>query len=85
MDKLKLLLATVTIITLIINLPFGYLRGDAKKFSVKWFLYIHLPIPAIFVMRTFVGLGARTIPVIVIGAIIGQIIGGRVFAARQQS
>lgn len=83
MDKLLLLLAAVTIITLVINLPFGYFRGNARKFSLKWFLYIHLPIPAIFVIRTFVGLGAKTIPVIVIGAIIGQIIGGRVFAARQ--
>lgn len=83
MDKLQLLLIAVTILTLIINLPFGYFRGNAKKFSAKWFLYIHLPIPAIFVIRTLAGLGYKAVPVIIAGAVIGQIIGGRLHTARQ--
>lgn len=85
MDKLLLLLAAVTILTLLINLPFGYFRGNARKFSAKWFLYIHLPIPAIFIIRTFAGLGFKTIPIILAGAIIGQIVGGRLYMARQNS
>ncbi|VAV83866.1 hypothetical protein MNBD_DELTA01-1566 [hydrothermal vent metagenome] len=83
MDKVLLLLIAITILTLIINLPFGYFRGNARKFSAKWFLYIHLPIPAIFVIRTFAGLGFKTVPIIVIGAIIGQIVGGRLYTAKQ--
>ena len=83
MEKLILLLAGITILTLVINLPFGYFRGNARKFSAKWFLYIHLPIPAIFIIRTFAGLGLKTIPIILIGAIIGQIVGGRLYMARQ--
>ncbi len=41
----------------VINLPFGYLRGKSKKYSLKWFLYIHLPIPMIILLRIYSGLG----------------------------
>ena len=48
-----------------------------KKLSFKWFLYIHLPIPFIFVLRNLAGLGAKFIPIIAAGAVLGQIMGGR--------
>ncbi len=67
----------MTLFALILNLPFGYLRVKAKKFSIKWFLYIHLPIPFIFVLRTMAGLGAQVIPIIVVGAVLGQLLGGK--------
>ena len=38
----------------LINLPFGYLRAGVPKKSVKWFLYIHLPIPLLVCLRLFV-------------------------------
>lgn len=62
---------------LVLNLPFGYFRAGARKFSLKWFLYIHLPIPFIFLLRRFAGIGAEYIPFIAAGAIAGQLIGGR--------
>lgn len=71
------LLILLTAIALVLNLPFGYLRVKTKKFSFLWFLYIHLPIPAIFFLRTMAGFGYQVIPIIVIGAIAGQFIGGR--------
>lgn len=35
----------VALLVFLINIPFGVLRGKQKRFSFKWFLYIHLPIP----------------------------------------
>ncbi|MBI5561980.1 MAG: hypothetical protein HY894_03875 [Deltaproteobacteria bacterium] len=67
---------------LVLNLPFGYLRVNTKKFSVMWFLYIHLPIPFIYVLRTMAGMSYRVIPFIVAGAVAGQFIGGRINKAR---
>ncbi len=71
------LLAILTIVALILNLPFGYLRVKAKKFSIKWFLYIHLPIPLIFLLRTSAGFSAKVIPIIAAGAVLGQLLGGK--------
>lgn len=62
----------------LLNLPFGYLRHRSKKLSLKWFLYIHLPIPFIYVLRTIAGFGYQIIPIIAVGAIIGQLVGGRI-------
>ncbi len=73
-------LALVTVAALVLNLPFGYLRGKTRKFSLMWFLYIHLPIPAIIVLRKYAGLGFTFVPVIAMGAIIGQLLGGRLYA-----
>lgn len=70
-------IALVTLAALFLNIPFGYLRVKAKKFTFMWFLYIHLPIPFIFLLRTFAGLGIGYVPIIAFGAILGQFIGGR--------
>ncbi len=82
MEKFFLILIGITIITLIINLPFGYLRSKVRKFSLWWFLYIHVPIPLIFILRKLVGLGYKAVPVIIVGAVVGQMIGGRINADR---
>lgn len=78
-------LALLTIAALVLNLPFGYLRVKTKKFSVMWFLYIHLPIPFIFVLRTMAGFGYKFIPVLVVGAVLGQLLGGRLNASAKVS
>ena len=75
-------IAIITAAALVLNLPFGYLRGGTKKFSFKWFLYIHLPIPAIFLLRTSAGVGFKAVPVIIAGAVAGQIIGSRIYNFR---
>lgn len=71
-----MVLLLITLFALAINLPFGYLRFKTKKFSLMWFLYIHLPIPFIFLLRTYAGLDYRVIPIIAMGAIAGQMLGG---------
>ncbi|MFQ5330242.1 MAG: hypothetical protein ACE5D4_09695 [Thermodesulfobacteriota bacterium] len=78
MDILIVRLALITLIALAGNLPFGYLREDTKKFSFYWFLYIHLPIPFIIYFRkTVFDLSFHYIPIILAGAVLGQIVGAR--------
>lgn len=64
-------------LTLLVNLPFGYYRKRTRKYSFKWFLYIHLPIPLIFLARVLSHLDFRYIPLFVLAAILGQIAGGK--------
>lgn len=71
------LIITVFMLTFIINLPFGYYRRRAKKFSFKWFLYIHLPIPVIVAARLLSNIDFRYIPLFIFAAITGQFLGGR--------
>ena len=60
------------------NLPLGYLREGCQKFSVRWFVYIHLSIPFIIALRIIEGFGLRVIPFTIGCAVAGQLIGGRV-------
>lgn len=39
--------------TLLINIPSGYLRDGYRKLSFMWFLYIHLPVPFVILIRQF--------------------------------
>jgi hypothetical protein len=63
--------------TLLLNLPFGYARAKTKRYSLRWFLYIHLPIPLIFIARTISHIHIKYIPIFVFSAVIGQILGGK--------
>lgn len=63
-------------LTLILNLFFGYFRAKAGKYSLKWVVYIHLPIPAIFLTRIHFGLDCRHSSLIVVDAVAGRLFGG---------
>lgn len=60
------------------NLPLGYLRENCEKFSVRWFVYVHLSIPFIIALRLLEGFGWRVIPFTLVCAVAGQLVGGRV-------
>ncbi len=75
-DKFYAILALFAL-TLLLNLPFGYARARAKKYSFRWFLYIHAPIPVIFIVRTISHIQMKYIPIFVVAAVIGQILGGK--------
>lgn len=64
-------------LTMLLNLPFGYARSRAKKYSFRWFLYIHAPIPVILIVRTVSHIQMQYIPIFVVAAVIGQILGGK--------
>lgn len=72
------ILAGLLIFTALLNLPFGYLRAGARKYSVPWFLYIHLPIPFIIFLRLTFEFTWKAIPLLLVAALTGQFAGGRI-------
>ncbi len=50
-------LIIVLVLVFILNLPFGYWREGVKKFSIYWFLAVHLPIPVVVFLRLYFELG----------------------------
>jgi hypothetical protein len=74
---MKLLLLTA--IVLLINIPFGCWRKKVNKFSVQWFIAIHLPVILIVILRIYSGVGFAfiTYPVLILAFITGQYLGGR--------
>ena len=71
------LVAGLMAFTLLLNLPFGYLRGRARKFSFQWILYIHLPVPFVIVLRQIAGVSYLFIPLMLAAAVTGQFVGSR--------
>jgi hypothetical protein len=51
----KLLLISLTV--LIINIPFGYWRANVGRFSLQWFLAVHIPVIFIIALRLASHLG----------------------------
>ncbi len=64
-------------ITFMLNLYFGYLRNKSSKFSIKWFLYIHMPVPVVIIARILSNLDSLYIPLFIFAAVTGQILGGK--------
>lgn len=58
------------------NLPLGYLRESATKYSLRWIIYIHASIPLLVIVRQFYGFSWHWIPVTLACAFIGQLLGG---------
>lgn len=72
------LLLALIVLTFVATLPFGYWRVRCRKFSVNWFLAIHLIIPFIIAMRITGGFSYIYVPLFIISALIGQLAGGRI-------
>ena len=75
----------VIVLTLLINIPFGYLRGDHKPLSLLWFLYIHLPVPAVILFRKWfdVEISLQFAPFYFGSYLFGQWIGKKLYARRK--
>jgi hypothetical protein len=71
----------VALAVFLINLPFGYWRAQAARFSRQWMLAIHLPVPAVIALRIFSGLGWQLIsfPVLIGTFFLGQWSGGKLY------
>lgn len=63
-----------------LNLPFGFWRAGTRRFSVPWFLAVHVPVPLAVGLRLEAGMGWRlaTLPVFVGAFVAGQFLGGRI-------
>jgi len=70
-------LVMVIILVILLNIPFGYWRENAKKFSFQWFLSVHLPVPFIMFLRIQWGLGweLNTYPILIGAYFTGQWLG----------
>ncbi|HMB46265.1 MAG TPA: hypothetical protein VKL21_10625 [Candidatus Methanoperedens sp.] len=65
------------LIVFLINIPFGYIRSNAAKFSRKWMMAVHIPVPFVFLLRIFSGFNWTVIPLLVLSDVAGQIAGGK--------
>ncbi len=71
----------------VINLPFGYWRAGVKRFSLPWFLAVHIPVPMAVGLRFSVGLGLRaaTLPIFVGAFFTGQFLGGKLRGVKENT
>ncbi len=71
-------LGAVAVAVIVLNLPFGFWRAGAKKFTRPWFLAVHAPVPLVILLRVFSGLGWQlsSFPVLVGAFFTGQFLGG---------
>jgi hypothetical protein len=64
------------LIVFLINLPFGYLRSKATRFSRQWMMAVHIPVPFILLLRILSGFGWTVIPLLMLSDVAGQFAGG---------
>lgn len=69
-------LAGLVLLAFIVSIPCGYLRESFRKFSLTWILMAHLPIPMVYHLRHLAGFDWQVIPLTLISAIGGQMLGG---------
>ncbi|EEG79069.1 hypothetical protein [Dethiobacter alkaliphilus] len=67
-----------------LNVPLGMWRVTTRKFTVQWFVAIHLAVPLIYLIRSSSGIPAWMAPVLIAAAVLGQLAGGILKNARPQ-
>lgn len=75
-----MIVAAIILVAVSVNIPLGYLRQPTVKFSFAWYFYIHISIPLLIYLRIKTDMNWKIIPFTIAGAIVGQIIGGRLRA-----
>ncbi|MCX8104275.1 MAG: hypothetical protein N3D80_00200 [Ignavibacterium album] len=78
-------LIIVSLLTFLINIPFGYWRANVQKRSFQWILAIHIPVPFVVFMRFYYELGFElyTYPIVVAAFFLGQFAGVKYFSYRK--
>lgn len=72
------LMALIGVAALAVNVPLGYAREGFRKFSIGWFVCVHLSVPLIAWLRLSHHVTAWGIPAFIACAVLGQIAGGKV-------
>jgi len=70
-------LASLLVFAYSSNIPLGYLRESARKYSLRWIILIHLSIPFIILLRITLGFSWGVIPFTLACAVAGQLTGGQ--------
>lgn len=78
-------LALISAVVLLLNLPFGYWRAGRRRFSLGWFLAVHVPVPLIIGLRLVSGIGWQmvTFPILIGAFFGGQLLGGLIKTNRK--
>ncbi|RKZ66187.1 MAG: hypothetical protein DRQ44_07075 [Gammaproteobacteria bacterium] len=81
---MKLIL--LSLIILVVNIPFGYWRARVDRFSWRWFLAIHIPVLIVIALRlvSHLGFAWYTYVVFVTAFFFGQKIGGLLVKRERQ-
>ncbi|HKJ79241.1 MAG TPA: hypothetical protein VKA10_06885 [Prolixibacteraceae bacterium] len=77
-------IAYTCIATIIVNLPFGYVRGGFKKLSFWWFVAIHAPVPIVIQIRKYhdLELTWALAPFLLGSFFIGQFLGRKLYKVK---
>lgn len=75
----------LVVLAFVISIPCGYARQNFPKYSIMWWVLIHLPIPIIVLLRIKAGLNWHYIPLTLGSSVAGQIIGGAASRRRKQN
>jgi len=78
------LIALIGAAALAVNLPLGYAREGFRKFSLMWFVCVHLSVPLIAWLRLSNHVSAWGIPAFLACAVLGQYAGGKVRRIRRE-
>lgn len=72
-------LGLLTAFIFLLNIPFGYWRARTQRFSVSWFLAIHVPVGIAIAFRLLAGIRfiLGGLPLLVGAFVLGQSLGGR--------
>jgi hypothetical protein len=68
----------ISVFAFMLNMPFGYVRKHARKYSFKWFVCIHAPVPMIIIARITTHTSYRFIPLFILLSVAGQVLGGKI-------
>lgn len=78
------MLAALLLGVALINVPFGYWRSGARKFSKAWFFHVHGSIPLVITLRLLAGIHWTIVVGVLIAScyFLGQSIGSRLRQSR---
>lgn len=81
--KINIALISLLAFSALSNIPLGYLRMGSPRYSLRWFVYIHLSVPFIIGLRISSNISWQVIPFSIALAVAGQMIGSRLYRRRQ--
>ena len=77
--NVSIALISLLLFALFSNIPLGYLRMGSPKYSLRWFVYIHLSVPFIIGLRIANNISWQMVPFSIALAVAGQMIGSRLY------
>jgi hypothetical protein len=77
--EINIAVISLLLFALFSNIPLGYLRMGSPRYSLRWFVFIHLSVPFIIGLRVANNVSWHIIPVSIAFAVAGQMIGSRIY------